>query len=273
MVGLMLLIIPLLRGQVQSARAVRCQEHLSLIYRGLLLYKDNNDGWWPEQRMTTQAGWVRDQNNWIELVADNQYVGSVASFTCPSDPTAPSLQSNLTRDFLRYQISHAPSFGLNQLTWREYGVPLALDPGERRQPSRKSNTILLADLGPDLLRSELPENELDRWERLREVRDAGRLVADDGFRIGQVFPTRTWLTPRHHGAINLLAMGGHIQATHQTSNMVIRWPEKYYDDCATGDCTFCNVFRAPHYDFSASALYWWSGPYYSTTTAPVEPTW
>ncbi len=48
-------------------------------------------------------------------------------------------------------------------------------------------------------------------------------------------------------------------------------PDDYYDDCATGECTFCNVFRAPHYDFSKSNLHWWTGLYYAPDPPSPAP--
>ena len=120
---------------------------------------------------------------------------------------------------------------------------------------------MLADLGPDLAESELPKAEDRRRQIMELVRDAGRLVADDGFRIGVVDSPGSWLTARHGRSINLMAWGGNVLKSHEVSELMAGVPEIYYDDCATGNCTFCNVFRDAHYDFSKADLYWWTGPY------------
>ena len=159
-------------------------------------------------------------------------------------------------------MSYSPSYGLNQLVWLAYGVSPSDDPGVRRSPKDTEKTILLADLGPDIANRDLPEDEEERREIIERSRDAGRLVPHDGFRIGVVRPPPPWLTTRHNSRINLMAMGGNTSQRHDVRKMIQQIPESYYDDCATGDCTFCNVFRATHYDFSSSKLFWWTGRYY-----------
>ncbi len=252
--------IPTMKHQIGSASSSRCMENLSKIYIGLYMYERENGGWWPERQVHTQAGLIKDSNVWISLITDRRYVDDISRFTCPGDPNAPRRDS-MPQEFLRRQISYAPSYGLNQLAWREYAVAPSDDPGIRRAPSRPERTIMLADLGPDLAEGDLPKNESERRKVLAQARDAGRLVADDGFRLGVVNPPGSWLAARHGRSINLMAMGGHVSKSHDVTDLMATVPETYYDDCATGNCTFCNVFRAPHYDFSTSDLYWWTGPY------------
>ena len=97
------------------------------------------------------------------------------------------------------------------------------------------------------------------------------IVERDGFRIGVVRPPGSWLTTRHNQFSNLMAMDGHTSIRHSVKKLVTTVPEPYYDDCATGECTFCNIFRAPHYDFSASELFWWTGRYEQAPPAWEQP--
>lgn len=271
--GMMLLLIPALKRQISSANATMCMSNLNVIYEGLTSYGMDNGGWWPERQVGTQAGLIKDSNVWINLIAVDKYVDEISRFTCPGDINAPRRDS-MTEEFLRRQIGNAPSYGLNQLTWREHDVAPSDDPGIKREPAFPARTILLADLGPDIPEGDLPKDEVERRRILELARDAGRLVADDGFRLGAVRSPGSWLTARHGRTINLMAMGGNVSVgkSHDVSKMMTELPEKYYDDCATGpgECTFCNVFHAAHYDFSGSGLYWWTGQYESHSLNPAH---
>jgi hypothetical protein len=35
--------------------------------------------------------------------------------------------------------------------------------------------------------------------------------------------------------------------------------EAFYDKCAAGDCTFCNILQEEHYSFAHAYTYWWTG--------------
>lgn len=257
---MLMTLITVLKKQVAGARQTRCAENLLRIHRGLYMYRGDNNNSWPEQQIMTQAGLIRDRNVWIDLIGGNKYVGELSTFTCPADINAPKRDSQ-TDAFYRRSVTLGPSYGLNQLTWRDYDIAPSDSSGINRSPSRTEQTILLADLGPDLEMNELPRDESNRRGWLELHRDAGRLPASDDFRTGMVSPARSWLTARHRRSINLIAIGGSLVKLHNVEEMLKRLPESYYDDCATGDCTFCNVFKSPHYDFSASSLYWWTGPY------------
>ena len=259
MLGLVFM-IPTMKLKLGQASATGCQENLGKIYSGLYTYAYDNNGWWPERQVRTQAGLIKDSNVWISLLWDRRYVDDISRFTCPGDPNA-TRRDSMPQEFLRRQIAHAPSYGLNQLTWREQGVSPSDDPGIKREPTLPARTIMLADLGPDLPEGDLPKQEAQRRKILELVRDAGRLVADDGFRMGVVNPPGSWLTARHGRTINLMAMGGNVMRSHEVTELMGSVPENYYDDCATGNCTFCNVFHVVHYDFSKAGLYWWTGPY------------
>ena len=255
-------LIPALKRQMGSASSTRCMENLRAIQTGLHSYRFDN-GWWPERQVRTQAGLIKDSNVWVDLILDDEYVSEASRFICPGDINAPRRDS-VPQEFLHRQIADGPSYGLNQLTWREYGVAPSDDAGLLRKPTEPNKTILLADMGPDIPSGELPKNETEQRRIIERVRDGGRLVPDDGFRFGAVRPPASWLTARHGRTINLIAQGGNaVAARHDVSEMIDGTPADYYDDCATGRCTFCNVFRAPHYDFSKSGLHWWTGPYYA----------
>ncbi len=255
-------LIPALKRQMGSASSTRCMENLREIQTGLHSYRFDN-GWWPERQVRTQAGLIKDSNVWVDLILNDEYVSEASRFICPGDINAPRRDS-APQEFLHRQIADGPSYGLNQLTWREYGVVPSDDVGLLRKPSKPNETILLADMGPDIPGGELPKNEAEQRRIIERARDGGRLVPDDGFRFGAVHPPASWLTARHGRTINLIAQGGNaVAAGHDVGRMMDDVPADYYDDCATGTCTFCNVFRAPHYDFSRSDLYWWTGPYYA----------
>lgn len=252
--------IPAVKHQFGLASSTTCMENLGKIYEALWTYERANGGAWPEQQIHTTAGLIKDSNVWINLITEPRYIKDLGRFTCPGDPNAPQRDTTPAESF-RWRVSHAPSYGLNQMTWREYGVAPSDDTGMARDPSHPDRTIMLADLGPDYAESELPEGEGAKRALLERARDSGRLVPDDGFRVGVVNPTASWLVPRHGRSINLIAMDGHVGKTHDVSELVAAVPEIYYDDCAMGNCTFCNHFRALHYDFSGVDLYWWTGPY------------
>lgn len=252
--------IPALKHRMGQVTSAICAQNLNQVYLALRLYRADNAEFWPEKHIRTQADLVRDSNVWVDLVAEVRYINSLNRFVCPEDPNAPRLESS-TQESFRRQVANAPSYGLNQLTWRDYDLAPTDDPGVRRDPASPVRTILVADMGPDIPQKQLPENENDRRAVLESLRDAGRLVADDGFRVGVVRPPGSWLTPRHGPAINLMAMDGNVMRTHDVRRMVAQPPGAYYDDCATKDCTFCNVFRTAHYDFSSSKLHWWTGAY------------
>jgi len=254
-------LIPALKRQMGSASSTRCMENLREIQLGLIAYKAANS-WWPERQVRTQAGLIKDSNVWVDLILNDEYVSEASRFACPGDINAPRRDS-APQEFLQRQIADGPSYGLNQLTWREYGVAPSDDVGLPRKPSERSETILLADMGPDIPSRDLPKNEAEQRRIIERARDAGRLVPDDGFRFGAVRPPGSWLTDRHGRTINLIAWDGHAVAAQNVGELMAGVPAVYYDDCATGTCTFCNVFRAPHYDFSKSDLYWWTGPYYA----------
>ncbi len=260
-------LIPALKRQMGSASSTRCMENLRNIQIGLISYKAANS-WWPERQVRTQAGLIKDSNVWIDLILNDEYVSEVSRFMCPGDINAPRRDSS-PQEFLHRQIADGPSYGLNQLFWREYGVAPSDDVGLLRKPSEPSKTILLADMGPDIPSGELPKNETEQRRIIEQARDGGRLVPDDGFRFGAVRPPASWLTARHGRTINLMARDGHAVAAQNVGELMVGVPAVYYDDCATGDCTFCNVFRAPHYDFSTSELYWWTGPYYAVPDPPA----
>jgi type II secretory pathway pseudopilin PulG len=260
--GALALLIPAFKMQVQKARSVRCQDNLRRIQNALFTYKEFNNESWPERVVRTQAGLTQDSNVWVLLLIDERYELDMAIFTCPEDPNAPPRWS-ATEEFYQRAVAHAPSYGLNELTWRTYGLASSDDPGLRCPPAQKdspSRIILLADRGPDYRSDELPEDFALRRQMLERSRSAGRLPADDDFRVGMVEPQPTWLVPRHGGDINLISRGGTTRS-HAVQAMAAALPAAYYDDCFLGGCTFCSVFKAPHYDFSSSNLYFWHGPY------------
>ncbi len=252
--------IPLLQRQMEHGRASLCAENISRIHRALYMYRGDNEGWWPIRQIQTPAGLLRDSNPWIEPLTDKQYVTDVQTFCCPSDPNAPRRRDSAT-EFFRNQVTVAPSYGLNLLTWRDYYCSPTDHPEFRRQPSRPECTILLADRGPDLDPNRFSETSSPRQETIARFRDNGTLPAADGFRMGMVTSPPSWLSGRHNGCINLMTIGGSATVQHDVRKIAGRSVEPYYDDCAAGNCTFCNVFKAAHYDFSASQLYWWTGPY------------
>ncbi len=257
--------VPTLKSQLARANSVSCQSHMREVLRALSFYRADNAGFWPVRQVRTQADGVRDNNTWVSLLIEGQYIDAPNRFGCPADINA-ARWDPAAQEFFRRQIAHAPSYGLNQLTWRAYQGPPGVVFRAQPMPDRPTSTILIADLGPDIPSTELPPHEEDRRAFIELARDCGRLVADDGFRVGVIRPPRSWLTGRHGGALNLMTMGGNVVRAHRVSHMMTQIPEVYYDDCATKDCTYCNVFKAAHYDFSASELFWWTGPYRPTGT-------
>jgi prepilin-type processing-associated H-X9-DG protein len=136
---------------------------------------------------------------------------------------------------------------------------------ERYPPTRPSNTILFAEVGPD---GEIETAPLG--SALFRVgtpwRDGGRIIWDDGVRPWYQGPT--WLTGRHGGKINMASLDGSVHRVDTVRNL--REGPQYTDTRGqAADCTFCNLetYGAPwgwtgehHYSFSHADLYWWTGP-------------
>ena len=136
-------LIPALKRQMGSASSTRCMENLREIQIGLTAYRADN-GWWPERQVRTQAGLIKDSNVWVDLVIDDKYISEASRFICPGDINAPRRDS-APQEFLHRQIADGPSYGLNQLTWREYGEAPSDDAGLFHIPLKEDETILHQD--------------------------------------------------------------------------------------------------------------------------------
>jgi hypothetical protein len=67
------------------------------------------------------------------------------------------------------------------------------------------------------------------------------------------------------GGINFIAMDGSVhraRTVEMLQDVKLHRIRAKYDDCARGDCYFCNYHDgsdATHYNFAPAKLWWWTG--------------
>jgi prepilin-type N-terminal cleavage/methylation domain-containing protein len=259
------ILLPSLQAAKEQAAAVVCMSNEHQIQLGSAMYGQEYRGFVPPNAWSEEAWGVDKADLWfykiVPFYADNPDI-----LICPSDPFADRY------DFEAYnphsQTPHNDArkascgYGLNYVL-RHFGEPWSFNI-ERYPPLRPESTILLAEVGPD----EDPVREgfyvpgPNTGPAGRPWRDGGRLIWDDGERPW--YQGYTWLTARHRGGINLTALDGSAKwaETLQLVNLHRGTGlEAWYENCASGGCTFCNPggIEDYHYDFSPVGLYWWTG--------------
>ncbi|HUU97297.1 MAG TPA: prepilin-type N-terminal cleavage/methylation domain-containing protein [Phycisphaerae bacterium] len=266
------ILLPTLQTAREEAKAIVCAANLNQIWLALKAYQLEHNGYmppevwsewdWPHYRYGHRMA-VRKSSLWFYKLFP-KYTGDADVFICPADP------ERSRYDFDAYWGPHlhlnarVPScgYGMNYLLrhFHAHNDPRAKSFDiERFGPTRPEATILLAEVGPDY---EIEQASLGDSGRCEPWRDGGRLVWDDGARAWYAGPT--WLTSRHRGAITMLSMDGGIHRV-RTLEVIAQANAgpipSHYDDCASGDCYFCNYDPQPHYNFSFAQLWWWLGPY------------
>ncbi|MGB9625650.1 MAG: type II secretion system protein [Phycisphaerae bacterium] len=270
------LLLPSLGDARRQAQAVVCASNSKQIYLALAIYQHDHAGYLP------WTLWSEYDHNyppedpapkrelWFYKICDpgrgKKYLGDPNALVCPGDPFRSRFDFEARhRSPLapRHYVISVPScgYGLNYLLrhWAHGLNAGSSRPSyniDRHPPKRPSNTILMAEVGPDdkLVYAPVSQGTSQPW------RDAGRLIWDDGARPWYSGPS--WLTARHLGRINMTAMDGGIQRVRTVELLRKKITTPPYPNCKAGGCYFCNYEAStPHYDFSFAKLYWWTGPY------------
>jgi prepilin-type N-terminal cleavage/methylation domain-containing protein len=248
------ILLPSLSLARAQAKAVACQSGLRQLTVALRMYSGDSKGYMPATLWSEYDWFAWKEDLWFYKL-DRRYVMDPRIYICPADPFGGEFNYKALKPGL-HKNAAVPScgYGMNYLL-RHFGEPKSFNI-EYNRPKRPDNTILMAEVGPD--------------DRLRNVplgtnggsqpwRDGGRIVWDDGARPW--FSGPTWLTARHYGGINLAAMDLSIRRA-RTAHLLGPRIRPRYDDCARGDCYFCNYHAgsdATHYNFSGAKLWWWTG--------------
>jgi prepilin-type N-terminal cleavage/methylation domain-containing protein len=242
---LLALSVPSLRKSLRQARNTVCQSNLREIYVSLDMYRTDNGGWIPtlpeDRKDDDNSAW------WLQLVEPNPGIRGV--MVCPDDPWASILRNQIATQ--KFGAQGPGSYGLNDFIASSPNSFLANL--ERYTPKRPGDTILVADLGPDIMRP-------NGVAVVPPTRSSGKLPIDDLYRPGDPpsAQPKSWLTERHMGFINFLTIVGNVKrvATHDAMRRPLA---SYYEYCAAGDCTICLYVDLPHYSFAEEQAYWWTG--------------
>lgn len=256
------ILLPSLRTAREEAKSVVCMSDLKQLMFGIHMYQTDHQGYLPGNVWSEYDWSIAKQNLWFYKLA-KKYQPNPKIYICPSDPFGPRFDFEAKKTVGSTVVMRAntavPSvgYGMNYLV-RHFADPYSFNI-EKFPPKRPMNTILLAEVGPDHM---LPVTPLGGGLPGQAWRDGGRLVWDDGARGWYTGPT--WLTARHVGRINVSTMGGSVQRASTAKLLRPRTIKPKYDDCARGDCYFCNYHSggdATHYNFSKDKLWWWTGKY------------
>jgi len=260
MIGFLItLLLPSLKRSMALAHSTVCMSNLREIGQSLMAYRLENDGWLPSVDIPDpgQVQALEDRDPWFVKLFPT-YLNDPLILTCPADPykfrmlkLGPRMESP--------DLPDSSSYGINSFIMTAGSGFIA--EADRQKPTRPHETILLADLGPDdgdegTVRQTSPR--VVRFVR-GPSRNAGLLAWDDGFDPFKQRRARPWLTQRHNRGINVLTVAGGVRSAN-TSEVMKKPMGRYYTVGAAGDCTFCNVFRVPHYSFAKDRLFWWVGP-------------
>jgi len=241
--------LPSMHRTIRQARTTVCKSNLKEVFVAIDMYRTENHGWLP----TVQgADAFRTSQTWWSRLVD-PLPGIRGVLICPDDPWASVLMDQIQHN--QFGVDGPGSYGLNDFIVSSPNGFLA-NLG-RYSPRRPDDTLLLADLGPDVVPPGTSEYSLLG----PPSRNFGRLAVDDLFRPGAAPGRRTdsWLTGRHLGSINILTLVGNVRSVSVAS--VIKRPlASYYSACSAGDCTLCRYLDVPHYSFYEGRTYWWTGP-------------
>ncbi len=251
-VVLISILLPSLRKSLRQAAGTVCMHNLKQIGQAIDLYAIDNNGWGPA---TTGSDDERDQapplSTWFQKLVP-YHLGDPIALVCPEDPVRPWLLSNYS--FNAYDPSSmASSYGMNGFVLASPGRFLSNLGGVR--PTRPANTLLIADMGPDVMHVGTSGPNSPKGPR----RSNGSLAWDDGD-IGDPDRMVPWITERHLWGINVLMVGLNVERV-STRELMSKTIVSFYEPCAAGDCTLCKPQVAlPHYSFAASQTFWWTGP-------------
>ncbi len=252
MIGiLVMMLVPSLRRSVQLAASTVCMHNLREIGYGLQMYRIENDGWLPQREAADFADVDEGEPPWFVMLWP-AYMGNLQVMTCPEDPFRARMPQSPSSGAKLNDMGQLASYGINSFMLSAGDGRLAnLD---RYAPRRPLDTILVADMGPDVRSSEASNSPTDG-----PARNASLLWWDDGVDPLDDGSAGPWLTARHGTGINVLTIGGAVREA-ATRRAMTDPLLSFYDDCAAAGCTLCNYLDLPHYSFAADRLYWWTGP-------------
>jgi type II secretory pathway pseudopilin PulG len=246
---LIAILIPSLKRSLRLAGSAVCMSNLQQVYQGLWHYRFDNDGWLPVVDETDPN--LPNQSTWfVRMFPD--YLSDLGSLRCPEDPFGFRLSQAASPSELP-DLLDASSYGLSGFIVRQSGGYLA---SERFTPTRPLDTILVADLGPDVA---VPSHDSDLPVAVPPPRNRSVMRWDDSYDPYEPEPEHSWLTERHNGRMNVVSMGGQVREV-PTAPIKNRPMLRIYRDCKGAGCTLCNELSLPHYSFSHARLYWWTGP-------------
>ena len=249
---LLSLMLPALKRSLRHARSTVCMYNLRTIDQMMMLYRTDNNGWLPHVPEGDPHEADGTTATWYDPLVP-RYAADVAVFICPDDPYHAELE-HASRAASHPDWGNASSYGFNNFI---LGSPDSyLANVERHAPRRPVDTLMVADMGPDLGAHGVSDGETGF--RMPQ-RTEGRLPWSDGFDCGQIESTGPWITQRHGNSINVLTLGGAVR-TVRTREVINKAVQPYYDKCAAGDCTFCTELQEEHYSFWHAYTYWWTGP-------------
>ena len=246
------ILIPGLRGSMNLASDTLCKHHLREIGLSLLMYRIDNDGWLPVADSPDGAMHAAGaEDAWFGKLFPT-YLNDPNILTCPKDPHRYRMAKLNSIDD-DPNVGDYASYGINGFPMQGRGGALAQV--DRLRPRRPSNTILVADLGPD--REARTSSSVQTV--VGPTRNSSVLSWDDGFDpFASTVSSRPWLTTRHGEGIHVLTLTGGVRSAR--TRKIMREPVKsFYPDCSGGGCTMCNQLDLPHYTFAKDQLFWWTG--------------
>lgn len=258
-------LIPSLQKSMSMARSTICMSNLHSLGTALFTYRIENNGWLPIEEVIKEedavdpggvAGADEKSKAWYVKLFPT-YLADPMILTCPEDPFRYRMQRSVERvDHL--SVEDYLSFGMNDFIMSAGGGFVAdLD---THMPTRPLDTILLADLGPDVVASATVSPLLGGPPRNKSL-----LSWDDGYDPFAASIPIPWLTTRHGKGIHVLTVAGGVRSARTAwEGPGQRLISPYYSDCAAGGCPLCLELRVYHYSFAKDHLYWWTGP------APIE---
>ena len=247
-------LIPSLKHSMTLARDTVCKHDLREVGNSLMLYRCENDGWLPTvDKPAGPIHAIRNVEPWFSKLYPT-YFSDLLILTCPEDPYRYRMMKVQEYQAKDAYVADYSSYGMNSFMAMAGGGVLAdLD---RHGPSRPSDTILLADIGPDYVGG---GPQLDVGQPIvGPRRNMGLLSWDDRADPFSGRSERPWLTTRHGRGINVLTATAGVQSA-RTREIIQEPLSRYYSRCAAGGCTFCNDLRLFHYTFARDRLYWWTG--------------
>ncbi len=279
------ILLPSLQDAKKQAQAVACMSSLDQVLLGLRMYQDEHNGWLPysvgkEQNdwdgsLWSEAAWnVPKENLWFYKLTPT-YIGNPKVFACPGDPFLTEFDYEADPDEIEsgadpYTDNMAFSCGYGMNYFLRHGSAYTnLMNAERAAPERPSDTILIAEVGPDdsLEPTPLYGNASGGGVGM-PWRDGGRLIWDSGVRGW--FDGPTWLTGRHLGSINMASMDLSVRRV-STTQQLAEGPQTRTTECwglrwspgnNTFICLLCQEnWPEGHYQFYQDSLWWWTGDY------------